>query len=73
MQIKEIEKENINDKESDTQKDNTKEVKDKEKPTSVSMSQYRAYLRYEQFFYIFKLVILFSFVSLTFNRVMKHL
>jgi len=43
--IKEIEKENINDKESDTQKDNTKEVKDKEKPASVSMSQYRAYLR----------------------------
>lgn len=73
MQIKEIEKENINDKESDTQKDNTKEVKDKEKPASVSMSQYRASLRYEQFFYIFKLVVLFSFVSLTFSRAINHL
>ena len=41
-----MEKENINDKESDTQKDNTKEVKDKEKLASVSMSQYRASLRY---------------------------
>lgn len=42
-----MEKENNNDKESDTQKDNTKEVKDKEKPASVSMSQYRASLRYK--------------------------
>ena len=40
-----MEKENVNDKESDTQKDNAKEVKEKEKPASVSMSQYRASLR----------------------------
>jgi len=40
-----MEKENVNDKESDTQKDNAKEVKEKEKPVSVSMSQYRASLR----------------------------
>ncbi|KAL9960552.1 hypothetical protein ACROYT_G034027 [Oculina patagonica] len=41
--IKEMGKEN--DKESETQKDSPKEVKEKEKPTSVSMSQYRASLR----------------------------
>lgn len=41
-----MEKENVNDKESDTQKGNAKEVKEKEKPASVSMSQYRASLRY---------------------------
>jgi len=40
-----MDKENVNDKESDTQKDNAKEVKEKEKPVSVSMSQYRASLR----------------------------
>lgn len=47
-QIKDIEKENVNDNESDTQKDKTKEVKDKDKDkvASVSMSQYRACLRW---------------------------
>lgn len=47
-QIKDIEKEHVNDNESDTQKDKTKEVKDKEKDkaASVSMSQYRACLRW---------------------------
>jgi len=45
--IKDMEKENSNDKEGDTQKDNSKEVKekDKDKPASVSISQYRACLR----------------------------
>lgn len=52
-----MEKENVNDKESDTQKGNAKEVKEKEKPASVSMSQYRASLRYKQSFDF--LVILF--------------
>ena len=45
-QIKDIEKEHVNDNESDTQKDKTKEVKDKDKAASVSMSQYRACLRW---------------------------
>ena len=48
-QIKDIEKEKmINDNESDTQKDKTKEVKekDKDKAATVSMSQYRACLRW---------------------------
>ena len=42
-----MEKENLNDKEGDTQKDNSKEVKekDKDKAASVSISQYRACLR----------------------------
>lgn len=53
-----MEKENVNDKESDTQKGNAKEVKEKEKPASVvSMSQHRASLRYKQSFYF--VVILF--------------
>ena len=47
-QIKDIEKEHVNDNESDTQKDKTKEVKekDKDKAATVSMSQYRACLRW---------------------------
>ena len=47
-QIKYIEKEHVNDNESDTQKDKTKEVKekDKDKAATVSMSQYRACLRW---------------------------
>ena len=42
-----MEKENVNDKESDTQKDNPKEgkEKDRDKTAPVSMSQYRACLR----------------------------
>lgn len=40
-----MEKENVGERESDTQKDSPKEVKDKEKATSVSVSQYRASLR----------------------------
>lgn len=53
-----MEKENVNDKESDTQKGNAKDVKEKEKPASVvSISQYRASLRYKQSFDF--LVILF--------------
>lgn len=47
LQRKEVEEENVNDKESDTQKDNPKEgkEKDRDKPAPVSMSQYRACLR----------------------------
>ena len=47
-QIKDIEKEHVNDNESDNQKDKTKEVKekDKDKAATVSMSQYRACLRW---------------------------
>ena len=56
-----MEKENVNDKESSTQKDNAKEVKEKEKPASVSMSQYRASLRYKQSFYFFRAVLSYWF------------
>ena len=47
-----MEKENVNDKETNTQKDNAKEVKEKEKPATLSMSQYRASLRYKQSFFL---------------------
>ena len=44
-----MEKENMNDKETETQIGSSKDVKEKgkdnEKPTSLSMSQYRASLR----------------------------
>ncbi|RMX53291.1 hypothetical protein pdam_00015249, partial [Pocillopora damicornis] len=47
--IKDLEKENVDDKESETQKESSKDTKekdkDKEKPATISMSQYQAFLR----------------------------
>ena len=49
LQIKDLEKENVDDKESETQKESSKDTKekdkDKEKPATISMSQYQAFLR----------------------------